>query len=270
MPQRPTSLVAGATLDGRYLLRRPIGAGAMAEVWEARDEQQGRDVAVKVLSEGLAPSEHARLRFEREVQVIGKIHHPNVVSMLGHGATEDGRAFLVMELARGESLAAYLKRTQRLGERSTLVLADQMLAGLGAAHEQGILHRDLKPANILLAELASGAKRVKLVDFGMARVLDLSGEDPRLTRTGTVLGSPRYMSLEVLRASPDVDARADLFSIGAVVYRCLAGEPPFTGAGLGAVMLKILHHDIPPLAGRRPDLRPRTLAFVERALAQAP
>lgn len=137
-------------------------------------------------------------------------------------------------------------------------------------HQKGIVHRDLKPANIILARLDDGARRVKVLDFGVARLLDFTDEDNRLTRTGTVLGSPRYMSLEVARGAADVDARADLFSVGAMMYHALGGTPPFAGPGLGAIMLKILRQDIPPLGDLRPDLSPDLLAFVKQAMGRLP
>ncbi len=269
---RVRHLSEGDLLDERYRLGQRLGAGSMAEVWRALDEQQGAEVAVKVLAEILALSQQARARFEREAQSIGSIKHPNVVALLGHGQVEDGRPYLVMELVAGETLDAYLSaREELLGAYSALVVGTQILAGVGAAHEKGIIHRDLKPANVLLAELPDGRKQVKVVDFGVAGVLDLAAPpEARLTRAGSMLGSPRYMPLELARSAEDVDVRCDVFGVGAVLYHALTGSPPFPGEHLGEIMKKVMAHAIPPLAEQRPDLPAELVACIERALGHRP
>jgi serine/threonine-protein kinase len=229
-------------------------------------------VAIKVVAEILALSTQARLRFEREIKATRAIEHPNVVRLLGHGALEDGRPFLVMELVSGQSLAAYLEeRAELLGAYSAVVVGCQILDGLEAAHREGIIHRDLKPANVLLAERADGrGRRVKIVDFGVALVLDLAeSPEQRLTRTGTLLGSPRYMPAELARGGA-ADARTDVFGAAATLYHALTGHAPFVGANIGAVMAKIIRHEIPPLAEERPDLPRELCACLERALAHEP
>jgi serine/threonine-protein kinase len=266
-------------LEERYKLIQVLGSGSMAEVWAARDRASGDRVAIKVISELMALSSQARRRFEREMQAIGSIHHPNVVALLDHGQVDDGRPFLVMELVEGESVQQYLQQHTMIGVFSTLMLASQVLEGLEAAHVKGIVHRDLKPANIFLAYLGSGRRRVKILDFGVAHLLDMttgqeegegSQRDARLTRTGSVLGSPRYMCIEVARGLPDIDERADIFGVGAVMYHALTGAPPFEGVGLGQIMSKIYDHAIRPLTAFRDDLPPELVACVERALAHEP
>ena len=264
------SLKEGIYLQDRYLLICPLGAGSMAEVWEAQDDVTNQKVAIKVVAELLAPSEQARKRFEREMFAIGRINHPNVVGLLGHGEVADGRPFLVMEHVSGQTLGQYLKQHPVLGARSVLILTEQMLKGLEAAHVQQIVHRDIKPANILLARLPTGKLQVKVLDFGVARVLDFTDVDAKLTRTGTMLGSPRYMAYELARDASSTDPRSDIFSVGAVMYHALTGAPPIQGQGLGQLMMKILNHDIPPLAPQRPDLDARTVACVEYALGKMP
>jgi len=259
-------------LGDRYRLTRLVGKGSMAEVWAALDRMGGNQVAVKVISELMALSETARRRFEREMHAVGSIHHPNVVAMLDHGEVEDGRPFLVMELVEGESFAAYLERTGRIGVRSALGLASQVLEGLEAAHEVGVVHRDLKPANVYLAQLPSGKRRVKILDFGVAHLLDFASQvsEGRLTSTGSILGSPRYMCLEVARGEHEIDGRADVFGVGAIMYHALSGSAPFTGSGIGELLTKISMHTIAPLAIARPDLPERLVRCVERALGHKP
>ncbi len=264
------SLKEGIYLQDRYLLIAPLGTGSMAEVWEAEDDVTKQRVAIKVVAELLAPSEQAHKRFQREMLACGRVNHPNVVALLGHGEVADGRPFLVMEYVSGQTLGQYLQQHPVLGARSVLILTEQMLKGLEAAHAQNIVHRDIKPANILLARLPTGKLQVKVLDFGVARVLDFTDADAKLTRTGTMLGSPRYMPFELARGSSTIDPRSDIFSVGAVMYHCLTGNPPIQGSGLGQLMMKILNHDIPPLPPQRPDLDPRIVACVERALGKMP
>ena len=263
-------LKEGIYLQDRYQLIRHLGSGSMAEVWEAEDERSRQRVAIKVVAELLAPSEQAHKRFQREMVAAGRIHHPNVVALLGHGEVADGRPFLVMEFMEGQTLGQYLEQHPVLGGRSVLILTDQILAGLEEAHAQQIVHRDIKPANILLARLPTGKLQVKVLDFGVARVLDFTDADAKLTRTGTMLGSPRYMPFELARGARTIDPRSDVFSTGAVMYRALTGAPPNQGEGLGQMMLNILNHNIPPLAPQRPDLSPRMVACVECALGKLP
>lgn len=275
-PLGEDSLQRGDVFSDRYVLDGLLGQGSMAEVWRAWDEQAERWVAIKVVAELLAPSERARQRFSREVDAIGRIESPHVVRLLDHGTLEEGRPFLVMEHVPGETLAAYLERSPKVPAAVAVDLARQLLRGLVAAHAQGVIHRDLKPANIVLASEPLRPDQLgslKIVDFGVARILDIAGKeegDPRLTAAGTMLGSPRYMPLEVARGAPDVDARADIFAAGAVVYDALTGHPPFGTGPIGKVIRAIIDHDFPPLAGERPDLSPELCAVIGRALAHTP
>lgn len=267
-------LERGNVVSERYVLDSPLGRGSMAEVWRAWDEQAERWVAIKIVTELLAPSERARQRFAREVEAIGRIESPHVVRLLDHGTLED-RPFLVMEEVVGETLASYLEANPKVSADVALELARQLLRGLAAAHEQGIIHRDLKPANILLAPNPAQPSTLgvlKIVDFGVARIIDIAGEEDelRLTAAGTMLGSPRYMPLEVARGAPDVDGRADIFALGAVVYHALTGHPPFGKGPIGKVVRAIIDHDFPELSAERPDLAADFCAVFDRALGHAP
>jgi len=270
--RRPVHLKEGMRVGERYKLTRLLGRGSMAEVWAALDRLSSDQVAIKVISELMALSVQATRRFEREMQATSSIHHGNVVAMMDHGQVEDGRPYLVMELVQGESFADYLAKHGTVGHRGLLALMSQALDGLEAAHEVGIVHRDLKPANIFLAHLPSGKRRVKILDFGVAHVLEYAAQshEGRLTSTGSILGSPRYMSLEVARGCSDIDQRADVFGVGAIMYHALTGHPPFDGKGLGEILNKIFKHTVVPLAEACPDLPPGLVECVERAMAHLP
>jgi len=260
----------GTSLQGRYRLQECIGSGAMAEVWEAEDLRVGALVAVKVVSEALGLNDEVRERLAREMVAIGRIHHPNVVALLDHGELPDGRPYLVMELVKGETLSQYLEQHPRLGFLSTAVLTRQILEGLEAAHLQGIIHRDLKPSNIFLARLPDGRREAKILDFGVASIMDYSDEEIRLTRTGAMLGTPHYMPLERAKGLKEIDLRSDIFSVGAVMYHALTGQPPFSGKTIWQILLKISGHDFAPLGPQRPDLPPSFVACVEKAMEKEP
>ncbi len=274
LPFESAPLERGDVLSERYVLDAPLGEGSMAEVWRAWDEQAACWVAVKIVNELLALSARAQQRFAREVAAIGRIQHENTVELLDHGQLDDeARPFLVMEYVPGQTLAALLEQSPRVSLSMALAIASQLLSGLAAAHAQGVIHRDLKPANIVVAgSLVDDPGSLKILDFGVARMLDIAGDEgqERLTATGTMLGSPRYMPLEVARGAPDVDFRADIFGAGAVLYDALTGHPPFSAGAIGLVIRAIIAHEIVPLAEERPDLAPAFVAVIERALAQRP
>ncbi|MBW2733386.1 MAG: serine/threonine protein kinase [Deltaproteobacteria bacterium] len=267
------TLDRGVVLHQRYGLQALLGSGSMAEVWLAHDEERKQDVAIKIVAALLAPSDQARQRFAREVAAIGRIHHPNVVRLLDHGTLEDNRPFLVMDYQGGSTLDNRLQEQGQLAIEEVFDLGCQLAAGLGAAHGEGVIHRDLKPANILLVEDASTTiGQVKILDFGVARMRDIAQESTsqHLTATGTMLGSPRYMPLEVARGADDVDERSDLFELGAVLYHALTGSPPFKGKAIGEIMRKIINHQVLPLQTARPDAPLELVDVVERAMARRP
>jgi serine/threonine-protein kinase len=248
-------------LNDRYELRRPIGAGGMAEVFEAHDRRLQRTVAIKVLRADV-PDPQARQRFEREARMAAKFAHPNAVTI--YDVDEDRtRPYLVMELVHGETLSDRLQRHGRLDAAETVGIIDALLAVLGAAHQQGLVHRDVKPSNVLLAE--DGA--VKLADFGIARAI--SDATMSLTMTGQVLGTPKYLSPEQVEGQPST-AQSDLYSLGIMFYEMLAGEAPFTGDSPVAIANAHRHAPVPHLATERLRIRPALAAVVERALAKDP
>src|SRR5688500_1152950 len=196
----------------------------MGSVYLGKQTTLQRSVALKVLRTDLVSNEQVRERFRREAEIIGKLRHPNTIQLIDYGETPEGLAVMVMELLVGQPL------NERLKEKGPLKLAEALTVGmeiansLAEAHLLGMVHRDLKPANIFLVEVA-GQTHAKVLDFGIARILD--EEATRLTSTGQVFGTPRYMSPEQAMSTGEVDSRSDLYSLGLIVYECIVGVPPF-------------------------------------------
>ncbi len=216
----------GSVAAGQYRILRRMGAGATGVIYEAVRISDGQRVALKLLRVAAAHDAVASDRLRREAEALGLSWHPNVVEVIDHGHLPDGTAYLVMELLPGESLATRLSSRGRLSPRDLLPISLQMCDALAAVHAAGVVHRDVKPSNILLAvdrDDPAGPERVKLLDFGIARV---EWEETRITNTGGPLGTPGYMSPEQEMGEGEIDGRSDLFSLGAVLYECLVGEPP--------------------------------------------
>src|SRR5262245_23836118 len=248
---------------GQFEVIRVVGRGGMGVVLHAYDPCLDRDVAIKVIDPKLANNEVARQRFCREARAAAAVTHDNLVAV--HQVDEDepsGLPYLVMQLVSGESLEQRVKRSGKLSVVEVARLGMQAAAGLSAAHANGLIHRDIKPANILLE---SPTDRVKLTDFGLAR----AAEDVKLTRTGFVAGSPLYMAPEQARGD-EVDHRADLFSLGTVLYEAATGTPPFDGKTPLVVLRRVTDETQPALTSVNPEI-PRWLSdAVDRLLAKEP
>ena len=250
---------------GRYRIEGEVGRGGMGIVYRAVDPELDRAVAIKLILLPPDASEHVRqeldVRFRREAKAAARIRHPGVVAIHDVGSTASG-LFLVMELVEGESLARRLERGAFPSRAQALELAARAAEALAAAHRAGVVHRDVKPANILL----SSDGRVLLTDFGVARSLD---EVSELTRTGMVVGSPAYMAPEQLQGAP-VDGRADLFSLGVVLYELLLRKRPFPAQSITTLLYQILHED--PLAdpALMRELDPAAADVLRRLLAKQP
>jgi hypothetical protein len=217
------------TIDGKYRLDQLIGRGGMGAVYAAHDLRLGREVAVKVMLGGGFGHESALRRFRREAQAVARLNHPNIVALHDFGELEGGGAYLVMERVHGASLRAEMKRVGVFAPGETADWFEQMLDGLAAAHEHGVVHRDFKPENILGARLASGSLAVKILDFGLAKIrLSTSAATAShgVTESGVVLGTLAYMAPEQL-AGKDVDQRADIYAAGLVLAEMLTGRRPF-------------------------------------------
>ncbi|MCY1058497.1 serine/threonine-protein kinase [Nannocystis sp. SCPEA4] len=258
-------LVAGQVRPGqrvanRFVVARLLGAGGMGAVYLARDERLGEDVALKVIA-GLGlldPSAADRLR--REASTARRISHPNVVRLHDIGE-ESGLLFLSMEYVAGESLAARLKRIGAIPAAQLRPIAEQLCDGLAAAHAAGVIHRDLKPANVLLA----GDRTVKIIDFGIARPLAEAG----MTATNMVVGTPEYMAPEQVRGGV-MDARTDIYALGAMLYHALTGRPPFAAPSPIALGLAHCQEPVPAPRLLRPDIPIEWEALILRALEKDP
>jgi two-component system, NarL family, nitrate/nitrite response regulator NarL len=249
-------------LDERYELIEHLGSGAMASVWRARDRRLDRHVAVKILNQQLATDAPFRERFAREAINVASLKHPNIVTVYDAG-TEGDTSYIVMELVEGESLQSKLEAmSPYMGIEQTEDLAAQLLAGLSHAHSKGIIHRDIKPANILIT--VDG--EAKLVDFGIAR----AASDVRsLTTMGEFMGTPAYASPEQLDAR-SATAATDLYSLGCVLYECLAGHPPFEAEVPVGVIAQHLQATPRSLRGERPEVPQLLDDLVLRALRKDP
>lgn len=254
----------------KYRLDSLIARGGMGAIYAGTHIELDRPVAVKLLLPNFNADGQALERFRREARAAARIKHPNIVDIYDYGALPEGEAYIVMELAQGETLHEHLKRVGRLPIAGAITIARQLAEGMDAAHRNGIVHRDLKPSNIILTKESSGSLRVKIVDFGIAKIMQqLSAEDATLTATGMLVGTPRYMSPEQCSDGP-VDARSDIYSLGIILYEMLAGHAPFAGDTPVALAVKRINETPPPIAEQRSDVPPALAALVAQTLATDP
>jgi serine/threonine-protein kinase len=253
-------------LGGRYRLVVPIARGGMAEVWEGHDEVLSRPVAIKLLQAHLAEDGVFLERFRREAVTAARLAHPGVVSTFDTGV-DSGTAYIVMELVRGYTLRQLLNEQGRLPPWLAVGIARQIADVLLYAHQAGLVHRDIKPANVLLTDDEWGGLRVKVTDFGIAKAGSGLGGD--LTRTGIVLGTPKYLSPEQI-SGKEPDARADLYSLGVVLFEMIAGAPPFVGNTDMTTALAHLNDRPPRLSSRASDVPAALDRLVADLLAKDP
>lgn len=265
-PAVPADLVAG-----KYRLTRMLGRGGMGSVWEGVHVTLGTRVACKFIEAEYAGSKEARDRFENEARAAAALRSKHVVEVYDHGVMADGRPYIVMEFLQGEPLDSRIERRGALTVAETARILQQVARALGKAHAQGIVHRDLKPENIFLVwDEEDQADIAKVVDFGIAKFTNDSLGISSQTRTGSILGTPFYMSPEQARGLRSVDARSDLWSLGVIGFQCMTGQVPFNGEALGDLLVKICTGDPPVPSSLRPELGPEVDAWVRRALAREP
>ncbi|MEY3011692.1 MAG: serine/threonine protein kinase, partial [Pseudomonadota bacterium] len=280
----------GKTFADRYRVERRLGQGGMGVVYAARQLSMDRVVALKVLSAELGASDAARARFVREMRATSKVEHANTVRVYDFGEDGEGHLFLTMELLDGRSLQQELSQRGAFETGRVLRIGESIARALAAAHGEGIVHRDLKPENVMLVDRYGERDGVKVLDFGIARILDGDTSDA-VTRTGSLIGTPLYMAPEAALGKK-VDHRADLYALGVVLYQMVSGRVPFSDAMPVRVLFMHANDTVPPLAevapgraspplealilgllAKSPDDRPQSateVASVLRALSDAP
>lgn len=260
------SVHAGELVSARYRLIRVVGEGGMGVVWSAHDVRTGESVALKFLRAEKRRDRQQERRLLREAKVAGTLRHAHIARVRDVGETESGTLYLVMDLLEGETLAARLRRGGPLAKATFCSLLIQVVRAVRAAHEADVVHRDLKPENIFLVGKVDAERPVvRVLDFGIAKAMHTSPgavttdtDESSLTATGTMLGTPYYMAPEQIFGDSDVDGRADIWSLGVVMYECLTGSRPTQASGMGQVIKRIMQGSIPSL---------RANAHVPRALA---
>ena len=250
---------------GRYLLCEKIGQGGMGAVYKARHLRLNRDVALKMIDPQKVSHPNLIARFHREVKIASKLQHEHVVQALDVGEHE-GTTFLVLEYVDGCDLAVIVKRDGPLEVGEAVAICVQAASGLAHAHGQGIVHRDIKPQNILLTSTGVA----KVLDLGLARIVDEEDDHTALTQEGTVMGTVDYMAPEQARDTHATDSRGDVYSLGATLYYLLAGKPPFAGGTAAEKLLRLSSEDPPPLGQLRPDVPREVTDIVVRMMARRP
>ncbi|MCY1018329.1 serine/threonine-protein kinase [Pyxidicoccus sp. MSG2] len=272
-----------STKVGEYIVQERIGSGGMGVVYRAVHPLIGKQVAIKVLRAELVSQQQVE-RLLIEGRAVNAIHHPGIIDIFGFGDLPDGRPYITMELLRGHSLSALIRKQGRLDVSTTIRILDEMLAALGAAHQAGVVHRDLKPGNVFMVEGRDGSHSVKLVDFGIAKLVQ--SHDGPTTLEGTILGTPEFMAPEQIRGAPSSPS-ADLYAVGVIAFQMLTGERPFKGEPFQVLFAHVEQPapvpsskapGIPPeldtlvlhLLAKEPALRPQSAEAVRQALQRVP
>jgi serine/threonine-protein kinase len=257
---RKVDPLVGNLINGKYKIRSLVAAGGMGKIYEAEQVALGRSVALKVLhTKAEADAEddpQFKKRFLREASILARLQHPNIVTVFDYGAIEGGeieRYFISMEFCAGETLARRIVDRVSLTIKETVQVSRQIARGLTEAHAHGVIHRDLKPSNVMLLKGRDGDELVKIVDFGIVKIVgDDSQEKEDLTQEGSFIGSPKYMAPEQITRGGKIDARTDIYSFGVILYQCLTGTVPFDGASSIQTLMAHLNQTPQPLRERAP------------------
>lgn len=267
-PRSTHAFPEGKILADRYRVIRPLGRGGMAEVYLGEHTTIGKQVAIKVAGVAFANESELRQRFLQEARAASVIHHPNIVDITDFGHTPEGVPFFTMEYLQGEDLAATLKREGRFAWPRAKAVVLQILDALKAAHEKGIVHRDMKPQNCFrLSRGAGGEDFIKVVDFGLAKVVSKHMDQVDMTRSGVVMGTATYMPPEQAMGL-EIDHRADIYSVGVMLFEMLVGHPPFRGGGFLGVLHLHINEPVPSLRKQVPEISRAVEDLVFRALAK--
>ncbi|WP_437487099.1 protein kinase [Sorangium sp. So ce1014] len=266
-PSSPSHQLVGAVLNGRFRLVRLLGEGGMGAVYEADGLRGEGKRAIKVLHSEFTEDEQVLHRFFAEAEATKGFVHQNIASVYEAARSEDGTPYLVMELLQGVPLAAYIDTGNPLPPQQAVPIIHEVLQALMAAHSHKVIHRDLKPENLFLVRDPRGGFRVKVLDFGIAKVMDAAGGMGLKTRAGTLLGTPGYMSPEQIRNAQGVDARTDLWSVGVIFYEMLTGTQPFPAENEFARLTAVLAKEVRPIEQVAPHLFAWGL-FFQRALSK--
>ncbi len=266
--------LVGAVIAGRYKVSRRLGEGGMGVVYEAIDERLEKRVALKVLRDDFAKRPDVVARFTQEAKSAARIKHENVLDVTDYGQTDDGSFFIAMELLTGTDLADVLQSDGVVALERGVEVAIQVCRALQAAHQKGIVHRDMKPENVFLVRTDDGRETVKIVDFGIAQMKDISGSSEgsrKLTRTGMIFGTPEYMSPEQAAGKP-VDQRVDVYASGVILYEMFTGRVPFMGDTFMGILTKHMFENPPPLKQANPAVNvPAEIeGIIFKALAKDP
>ncbi|MBM4363955.1 MAG: serine/threonine protein kinase, partial [Deltaproteobacteria bacterium] len=264
------SLQLGQVLDGKYRIVRVIGEGGMGAVYEGENTRIRRRVAIKLLHAGVASNTEMVQRFEREAQVAGTVGNDHILEILDLGSLPSGERYMVMEFLDGETLTDRIQSLGKLLPGQAVPLLRQVLRGLAAAHAAGIVHRDLKPDNVfILREKAGQRDFVKLIDFGISKFSE-QGASARMTRTGTLMGTPHYMAPEQATGSSEIDRRTDIYAVGIILYECVTGRVPFQAETFNQLLFEIALSKLVPARQLVPELDEAFDSIIAKATARDP